>query len=183
MKNLDDFEADLNKNGEENKIGELFEQTINLYSKKKGFSLLISLFIKIYKKENLCSSLLKKFREMNRNTKDNEKNMERKSNLNDYTSIFKEIIKEANNTPPLPTEKLTNITQLSTEKQAYTTLISIENPTNINTQESLISDNVEDNTKKNESNKNMSESESEILTQNEQMHKKQLDSKKKENET
>lgn len=82
MKNLDDFEADLNKNGEENKIGELFEQTINLYSKKKGFSLLISLFIKIYKKENLCSSLLKKFREMNRNTKDNEKNMERKSNLN-----------------------------------------------------------------------------------------------------
>ena len=33
---------------------------------------------------------------MNRNTKDNEKNMERKSNLNDYTSIFKEIIKEAN---------------------------------------------------------------------------------------
>ena len=87
------------------------------------------------------------------------------------------------NTPPLSTEKLTNITLQSTEKQTNTTLISIENPTNINTQESLISDNVEDNTKKNESNKNMSESESEILTQNEQMHKKQLDSKKKENET
>jgi len=48
---LDDFEAALKKNVEENKIDELFEQTINLYSKKKGFSLLISLFIKIYKKE------------------------------------------------------------------------------------------------------------------------------------
>jgi len=33
---------------------------------------------------------------MNGNPKDNEKNMDRKSNLKDYTSIFKEIIKEAN---------------------------------------------------------------------------------------
>ena len=92
---LDSFEAALKKKGEENKIDDLYEQTINLYSKKKGFSLLISLFLKIYKKKNLCSSLLKKFKEMNGNPKDNEKNMDRKSNLKDYTSIFKEIKVEA----------------------------------------------------------------------------------------
>jgi hypothetical protein len=89
------------------------------------------------------------------------------------------------NTPPISTEKLTNITPLSTEMQTNNTLLSMENPTNINTQESLVSANIdiEDNTKKNESNKDMSESESEILTQNDQMQKKQLNSKTKENET
>ena len=93
---MDFFEAALKKKGEENKIEDLYEQTINVYSKKKGFSLLISLFLKIYKKKNLCSTLLKKFREMNGNPKDNEKNMDRKSNLKDYTSKFKEIKEEAN---------------------------------------------------------------------------------------
>ena len=48
---LDDFEAALKKNGEENKIDELFEQTINLYSKKKGFSLLISYLSKFIKRK------------------------------------------------------------------------------------------------------------------------------------
>jgi hypothetical protein len=49
---MDFFEAALKKNGEENKIDELYQQTINVYSKKKGFSLLISLFLKVYKKKD-----------------------------------------------------------------------------------------------------------------------------------
>ena len=91
------FEAALKKNGEDNKIDELYKETINLYVKKKGFSLLISLFLKIYKKKDLCSDLLKKFREMNGNPKDNEKNMDRKGHLKDYTSIFSDIKSESDN--------------------------------------------------------------------------------------
>ena len=89
------FEEALKRKGEENKVDELYKETIDLYTKKKGFSLLISLFLKIYKKKDLCSTLLKKFRDMNENPKDNEKNMDRKVNLRDYTSIFVEIKKEA----------------------------------------------------------------------------------------
>ena len=93
---LDIFEEALKKNGEENLIDDLFKEAIDLYSKKKGFYLLISLFLKIYKKKDLCSKLLKIFKDMNGNPKDNEKNMDRKSYLKDYTSKFKEIKSEAN---------------------------------------------------------------------------------------
>ena len=86
------FEKALEKNGEENKIDDLVKETIDLYSRKKGFSLLITLFLNVYKNKDLCPSLLKIFREMNGNPKDNEKNMDRKDYLKDYTSIFKKII-------------------------------------------------------------------------------------------
>ena len=92
---MDFFEKALKQKGEENKIDNLYKETIDLYSKKKGFYLLIALFLKVYKKKDLCSSLLKKFREMNGNPKDNEKNMDRKSYLKDYSSIFKQIRSEA----------------------------------------------------------------------------------------
>lgn len=92
---LDYFETALKKNGEKDKVNELYNQTINVYSKKKGFSLLISLFLKIYKDKKLCTKLMETFRKMNENPKDIEKNKDRKANLKDYTSIFKEIKSEA----------------------------------------------------------------------------------------
>ena len=90
------FEEALKKANEESKIDNLHKETIDLFSKKNGFSLLIALFLKIYKKKDLCSQLLKIFREINeKKPKDNEKNMDRKSNLKDYTSIFDDIQSEA----------------------------------------------------------------------------------------
>ena len=70
--------------------------TIDLYSKKKVFYLLILLFLKMYIKKDLYLKLLKLFKDVNKNPKDNEKNMKRKSYLKDYTYIFKKLISEAN---------------------------------------------------------------------------------------
>ena len=92
---IDLFIEALKQNKEENKIDDLYKETIELYEKKKGFSFLISLFLKIYLKKDLCSLLLEKFREMNEKPKDNEKNMDRKSNLEEYKSNFKLIQSEA----------------------------------------------------------------------------------------
>jgi hypothetical protein len=92
---MDNFIEALKNNGEENKIDELFKETIELYSKKKGFSFLIPLFLKIYKQKDLYSELIEKFREINKNPKDNEKNMDRKSYMKNYKSEFKTIISEA----------------------------------------------------------------------------------------
>ena len=85
------FMEALKKNGEESKIDELYKETIELYSKKKGFNFLIELFLKIYQKKNLCTILLEKFKEMNKNHKDNQKNMDRKSYLKKYISEFNTI--------------------------------------------------------------------------------------------
>ena len=95
---MDCFIEALKKDTEENIIDELFKETIDLYSKKKGFSFLISIFLKIYKK-NLCNELMEKFKEMNKSQKDNEKNMDRKEYLGEeeYKSEFKSIISEADN--------------------------------------------------------------------------------------
>ena len=85
----------LEKNGEEKNIDELYKETIELYSKKKGFTFMIILFLKIYQKKDLCPELLKIFKKINENPKDNEKNMDRKSFLKDYSSKFKSIKSEA----------------------------------------------------------------------------------------
>jgi len=92
---VEHFIAALEANGENNKVDVLFKDTLELYSKKKGFSFLIILFLKIYLKKDLCISLLKKFKAMNLNPKDNEKNMDRKSFLKDYESKFREILSES----------------------------------------------------------------------------------------
>ena len=63
---LDIFLEALEKNGENNKIEQLYTETIDLYNNKKKFSLAISLFFKIYEKnKDLCSKLLKIFNEIN----------------------------------------------------------------------------------------------------------------------
>ena len=73
------------------KIYELYKDTLELYFKKKGFSLLIPLFLKIYNKKDLCCKLLEKFKAMNAEQKDNEKNMDRKAYLDEYKSDINEI--------------------------------------------------------------------------------------------
>ena len=62
---LDLFLDALKLNKEENKIQELYKETIELFSIKKNFYLLIALFTKIYKEKNLCSRLIRNFYEMN----------------------------------------------------------------------------------------------------------------------
>ena len=100
---LDIFLDALKKNKEENKTEEnlntlnktLYEDTIELYKNKKGFSFLISLFVKIYKDKELCTSLISIFKEMNNKAKDNEKNLDRNVELKQYIDKFKEIYSEA----------------------------------------------------------------------------------------
>ncbi len=89
------FEA-INKNKEEAKIYTLYDETIKLYSQKNGFGFLISLFAKIYKKQNLCVKLIKEFYLAN-SEKRNEKNMDRKSSLINYKKIFSDISNKADN--------------------------------------------------------------------------------------
>ena len=89
--------AALKKNNEENKNETLYKETINLFEKKKGFIFLISLFIQIYKNKELCPLLMEKFKDMNNKTKENEKNMDRSKDLEDYTEIFNQISSEADN--------------------------------------------------------------------------------------
>ena len=95
IKKTEIFIEALKKNKEETLIDSLYKETLNLYKKKKGFSFLIGLFVKIYKKKDLCSKLLKEFKEMNDNKKDNDKNLDRKSFLKDYIPDIEKIKSEA----------------------------------------------------------------------------------------
>ena len=70
---LDLFIEALKENKEEKKKQELFQETIDLYSEKKGFSFLISLFVKVYQEKDLCNILIQNFYDMNTNIKGNEK--------------------------------------------------------------------------------------------------------------
>ena len=92
---IDYFLKALEKIGNDSLIDCLYKETIELYKKKKGFSFLILLFLKIYKKKDLCIELMKIFKEINENPKENEKNMDRKSFLKDYTSKFETIMSES----------------------------------------------------------------------------------------
>ena len=92
------FIDSLKENNEENKIDELYKDTIDLYIVKMGFAFLIELFIEIYKKKDLCSKLMEKFKEMNRiQKKDDKTNMDRKKYLEKYISTFDIIQSEAGN--------------------------------------------------------------------------------------
>jgi hypothetical protein len=84
---LEYFLEALKKNDEEDKIDNLFD-SISKFSEKKGFSFMIALFLNVYKKKDLCIKLISKFKEMNGNSKDNDKNLARKDYLRDYSSKF-----------------------------------------------------------------------------------------------
>ena len=87
----------LKTNNEEDKIEELFKETIHLYSQKKFFSLLIPLFVQIYKNKELCPLLMEKFIEMNINSKGFFNNKDRKNDLRQYKENFERIFSEADN--------------------------------------------------------------------------------------
>ena len=90
---LDIFFEALKNSKEEGKKDDLYKETIELFEKKKSFSFLITLFIKTYKNKELCSLLIEKFKKMNNESK----NMDRNKDLEDYIDIFKEISTEADN--------------------------------------------------------------------------------------
>ena len=73
-------------------IDELYKDTIELYSKKKIFSFLITLFLKIYEKKGLCSELMNIFIKMNEDSKDKGKNNDKKSVVGDYLKKQEKII-------------------------------------------------------------------------------------------
>ena len=90
---LDIFIEALKKNKETDKLEIFYDETIKLYKEKKKFNLLISLFLKIYEQnKNLCSKLLKTFKEINE-----EKNTDRDKDLASYLNIFNQIYSKANN--------------------------------------------------------------------------------------
>ena len=96
-KKLDIFLDALKKNNEENKKDILFKNTIDLFGKKKGFSFLISLFVHIYKDKELCHLLINKFKKMNIEITEFEKNMDRNKDLEQYINTFYSISSEAKN--------------------------------------------------------------------------------------
>jgi len=81
---------------EKGRIDILYEETIKLYSKKKGFYFLIKLFMKIYDRKNLCMKLIKEFYKINEDKK-NDKNLYREESLNDLKTDFEKISSEADN--------------------------------------------------------------------------------------
>jgi hypothetical protein len=100
---LDIFIKALKKINElEIKEEKLFEDTIALYEDKKQFSLLINLFLKIYKNnKDLCSKLIKIFYKINEeDNTDREKDL--KKELKSFKDIYlnsKNIVKENNYNP------------------------------------------------------------------------------------
>ena len=55
----------LKKNNKEDLIETLYRETIDLFGNKKDFSILISLFVQIYKNKELCPLLMEKFKDIN----------------------------------------------------------------------------------------------------------------------
>ena len=92
---LNYFIEALKENGEEEKTDELYKDAISLNSSLKQFSFMISLFLKIYQKKDLCSELINNFKEMNNDPKQSDKNIDREAYLKDYTSKFNDIISES----------------------------------------------------------------------------------------
>lgn len=95
---LNIFLEALEKNDElETKESKLYEDTIALYEEKKQFSLLITLFLKIYQKnKDLCSKLIEMFYRINEeDNTDREKDL--KKELKSFTDIYskaKDILEE-----------------------------------------------------------------------------------------
>ena len=97
---LNIFLKALQKNGE-NHEEKLYEDTINLYEKKKQFSLMIALFLKIYEnRKNQCDKLIEIFNKYNEESADKVNYL--KKDLNSFKQIYsnaKEIVKERKYNP------------------------------------------------------------------------------------
>ena len=85
---LNIFIEALQENNETNHFEKLYEDTIALYEKKKKFSLLISLFLKIYEQnKDLCKKLLEFFYRINEQ-KNTDRDKDLKSNLYSFKQIY-----------------------------------------------------------------------------------------------
>jgi len=90
---LDIFLKALEKNDENNKKEKLYEDTIALYEQKKQFSLLITLFLKIYKEsKNLCNKLIEIFYKVNE-----EENNDKINDLKKQVDSFRNIYSDSHN--------------------------------------------------------------------------------------
>jgi len=77
----------LKANNENNKVEILYDETIDLYKKKKKFSFLICLFLKVYEQsKDSCSKLIKIFNEIN-----DRENKDRDEELAIYLDTFNQI--------------------------------------------------------------------------------------------
>ena len=87
---LDIFLEALKQKNESNKIQKLFDETISLYEHKKKFSLLISLFLKLYEEnKDLCIKLLDIFQKIN-----DKENTDKDKELEVYLEKIKGIYSE-----------------------------------------------------------------------------------------
>ena len=79
------------KNEINQKEKKLYKDTIDLYEQKKQFSLLITLFLKIYgKNKELCKQLIEIFYRIN-----NEENNDKIDDLKNHLKSFKDIFSNA----------------------------------------------------------------------------------------
>jgi hypothetical protein len=99
---LNIFLEALHKNNETEKEKKLYEDTIALYKDKKEFSLLITLFLKIYEKnKDLCDKLISIFYKINEE-ENNDRLNDLKNNLKSFQEIYskaKDIIEKNNYNP------------------------------------------------------------------------------------
>ena len=88
---LNIFQEALEENNESNKKEKLFEDSIDLYEKKKKFSLLITLFLKVYENyKELCDKLIEIFYKIN-----DKENTDREKDLAKDLQTFKGIYSKA----------------------------------------------------------------------------------------
>jgi hypothetical protein len=87
---LNIFQEALEKNNESNKKEKLFKDSIDLYEKKKKFSLLTTLFLKIYKNKELCDKLMEIFYKIN-----DKENIDKENDLKKDLQTFKGIYSKA----------------------------------------------------------------------------------------
>ena len=85
---LNIFLEALKTNNESELDSKLYEDTINLYTKKKQFSLLVTLFLKIYENnKDLCKDLIKEFYDINHEDND-DRLIDLKKDLKSFKDIY-----------------------------------------------------------------------------------------------
>jgi len=85
---LNIFLEALKTNNESELVNKLYEDTINLYTKKKQFSLLVTLFLKTYENnKDLCKDLIKEFYDINHEDND-DRLIDLKKDLKSFKDIY-----------------------------------------------------------------------------------------------
>jgi hypothetical protein len=91
----------LQNNNEKEKNEKLYEDTIDLYEKKKQFSLLVTLFLKIYENKDLCNKLIEIFYRVNEE-ENTDKVIDLRKEVKSFNNIYsnaRDILEENNYNP------------------------------------------------------------------------------------